>query len=286
MDEHETDTSRSRRAFVKRSCSLTHQKQPGIGVSRSIADVKGNADFYVSHSTLADIETGSVPSIHKLFSLAACLKVSLEELLLVFGIDSNEVKQYAGQLEPGLPRLETIMEAWETGFCFQLTFDTNFSSQDTSLLKLDPQELASSPPALRNRLDPRRFRYAVVGLKDDTMGELIPPGSLVEIDVIQNAVQVSDWRSMRERPVYLVWHTDGHSCCWCQLEGKELMCLPHPLSRRPARRFKVPREASVIGRVVKVWLAFEHQHAQTNISRPDRRRLRTPDRDQSYRGKS
>jgi hypothetical protein len=28
------------------------------------------------HSTLADIETGSVPSIHKLFSLAACLRVS------------------------------------------------------------------------------------------------------------------------------------------------------------------------------------------------------------------
>ncbi len=54
-------------------------------ISRSIADVKGNADFYVSHSTLADGETGSVPSIHKLFSLAACLKVSLEELLLVFG---------------------------------------------------------------------------------------------------------------------------------------------------------------------------------------------------------
>ena len=71
-------------------------------VSRSIADAKGNADFYVSHSTLADVETGSVPSIHKLFSLAACLKVSLEELLLVFGIDANEIRQFAGQGEPGL----------------------------------------------------------------------------------------------------------------------------------------------------------------------------------------
>src|SRR5713101_10007468 len=66
-------------------------------ISRSIADVKGNADFYVSHSTLADVETGSVPSIHKLFSLAACLRVSLEELLLVFGIDANEIRQFPGQ---------------------------------------------------------------------------------------------------------------------------------------------------------------------------------------------
>jgi transcriptional regulator with XRE-family HTH domain len=229
-------------------------------VSRSIADIKGNADFYVSHSSLADIETGSVPSIHKLFSLAACLKVSLEDLLLVFGIDSNEVKRYGGQLESGLSRLETTeaREVREAGFRFQLTFDTNFSSQETSLLKLDPHELAVLPLALRKRLDPRRYRYAVVGLKDDTMGELIPPGSLVEVDVMQNAVQVFEWKAMRERPVYLVWHTDGHSCCWCQMEGKELTLLPYPLSRQPIRRFKVPREASVIGRVVNAWLPFEH----------------------------
>src|SRR5712664_3932280 len=75
--------------------------------SRLIANIKGNADFYVSHATLADIEAGSVPSIHKLFSLAACLKVSLKELLLVFGIDASEVRRYAGQVEPGLSRLES-----------------------------------------------------------------------------------------------------------------------------------------------------------------------------------
>src|ERR1700745_4302395 len=88
-------------------------------VSRAIADVKGNADFYVSHSTLADIETGSVPSIHKLFSLAACLKVSLEELLLIFGIDASEVKQFVGQTETGLRGTSSI-EAREPGFRFQL----------------------------------------------------------------------------------------------------------------------------------------------------------------------
>ncbi len=205
---------------------------------------------------MADIETGSVPSIHKLFSLAACLKVSLEELLLVFGIDSNDGRRYARPLEPGPAPPESI-EVRQPGFSFQLNFDTKFSSQETRLLKLNPQELAVLPPALRKRLDPKRYRYAVVGLKDDTMGELIPPGSLVEVDVMQNAVEILDWKTMRERPVYLVWHTDGHSCCWCQMEGKELTLLPYPLSRQPVRRFKVPREASVIGRVIKAWLPFE-----------------------------
>src|SRR5579862_313819 len=113
-------------------------------ISRSIADSKGNADFYVSHSTLADIETGSVPSIHKLFSLAACLKVSLEELLLVFGIDANEVRHFGGQGDAAL-RAPAAVEAGEPAFRFQLNFDAGFNSQETSLLRLNPQELAALP---------------------------------------------------------------------------------------------------------------------------------------------
>src|SRR5258708_34094021 len=88
-------------------------------ISRFIADVKGNADFYVSHSTLADIETGSVPSIHKLFSLAACLKVTLEELLLVFGINASEVRESAGQGDPGM-RPQSTMTVRDPAFRFQL----------------------------------------------------------------------------------------------------------------------------------------------------------------------
>jgi hypothetical protein len=84
------------------------------------------------------------------------------------------------------------------------------------------------------------------------------------VDVMQNAVQVVDWRSMRERPVYLVQHTDGHSCCWCQQEAKELTLLPHPLSRRPVRRLKVPREATVIGRVINAWLPFDQEPNKAN----------------------
>src|SRR5580765_5865450 len=102
-------------------------------ISRSIADIKGNADFYVSHSTLADVETGSVPSIHKLFSLAVCFKVSLEELLLLFGIDAGESRQFAGQPELGMRRPSST-EAREPAFRFQLNFDSNFNSQETSLL--------------------------------------------------------------------------------------------------------------------------------------------------------
>jgi hypothetical protein len=99
----------------------------------------------------------------------------LKELLLVFGIDANEVRQVPGQGEPSRSGTAAL-EIREPGFRFQLNFDSSFNSHETSLLRVNPQELAALPPALRSRLDPRRYRYAVVGVKDDTRGDLIPPG--------------------------------------------------------------------------------------------------------------
>jgi transcriptional regulator with XRE-family HTH domain len=223
--------------------------------SRAIADSKGNADFYVSHSTLADIEAGSVPSIYKLFSLAVCLGVPLDKLLFPFGIDSEEATSLgirgsnAFALTPVAPQ--------EAGFRFQLNFDTQFAFQETTLLRVPPQDAGVLPGALPRRLDPKRYRYAVIGSKDETMGELLPPGALVEIDTTQITVQIFAWRSMRDRPLYLVWHTKGHTCGWCQLDGRELTLLPHPLSPHPVRRFKVPVEATIIGRVTNAWLPFQ-----------------------------
>ncbi len=234
--------------------------------SREIANVKGNADFYVSHSTLADVENGSVPSIHKLFSLAVCLKVSLEELLMLFGIDAKEATSFGVDYETGHPKVSAD-EARERFFPFLSGFDASLQSDETTLLTLNPREFATFPPTRTGSLDPRRYRHAVIGLKDDTMGELIPPGSVVEIDIDQNAVQVADWKTLRERPIYLIWHPDGHSCGWCHLEGKDLTVLPYPISQQPIRHFKVPREAYVIGRVTKAWLPFHQWSSEDDKDR-------------------
>ena len=175
----------------------------------------------------------------------------------MFGIDGSEVRQFINQGEAGVRR-PCAIEGQKPNFRFYFNFDAGLNSLQTRLLALNPHELVGLPSALLKRLEPGRYRYAVVGMEDDTMGDLIPPGSFLEVDVKQTAVQVSDWKSMRERPVYLIWHTEGHSCCWCDLQGKELILLPYPLSKRSLRRFKVPQEASVIGRVINAWLPF-HQ---------------------------
>lgn len=230
-------------------------------ISRSIADEKGNPEYYIAHGTLAGIESGSLPSIYKIFSLSVCLALPYEQLLLVFGVDQQEVSNYGGKPEEEKTHLEPV-DLREPGLRFQLHFDRRVNVKQTNLLEPNPEHWGQMSSSLRKRLDPLRFRYALIGLEDDSMGELIPPGSLVEIDKEQNAVEVFNWRTLRERPVYLIWHERGYSCCWCQLDGDELTLLPHPSSRQRVQRYKVPRDANIIGRVVHAWLSFGYQSVQ------------------------
>lgn len=221
-------------------------------ITREIAEQKGNPEFYVPHSTLAGIENGSIPSIHKLFSLATCLRVSLKELLVPFGIDPEEVSASQAEFESD-SHVQSINEG-ERGFRFQLNFDINYSSRETNLLSMTDFE--NLPSFLRGTRDLVRYRYALIGSEDDSMSELLPPKSLVKIDTAQNTVEMFPWQTLRDRPMYLVWHAGGHSCCWCQVDGRELTVVPHPLSRKPVRRFKMPSEATIVGRVINAWLPF------------------------------
>jgi transcriptional regulator with XRE-family HTH domain len=234
-------------------------------ITRTIASEKQNTDFYVSHSTLADIEAGSIPSIHKLFSLAIALRVPLNQLLLPFGIDPKDAPACEAESAQSVLQLQASA-ARAPAFRFQLNFATNSSPEGTTLLRIQPEDLANLPPVLQARFDPVRYRYALIGSRDDTMAEILPPRSLVEIDITQNAVQLFVWRTLRERPIYLVWHTEGHTCSWCQVDGRELMLVPHPLSRQPVRRFRMPGELTVVGRVTSAWLPFESAQLQRGAS--------------------
>jgi transcriptional regulator with XRE-family HTH domain len=224
--------------------------------TRVVAELKGNNDFYIPHSTLAGIEAGSIPSIHKLFSLALSLKLALGELLLPYGIDPKEA---TAANEPELTPEVLTLQAPQVRepFRFRLNFDTNISSHETTLLKLQLQDLATLPSFFQTRIDPLRYRYALIGAKDDRMADLLPPRSLVEIDTLQKTIQSFAWRTLRERPIYLVWHSAGHACGWCQVDGRDLTLIPHPVSQQLIRRFRMPGEATVVGRVTNAWLPFE-----------------------------
>jgi transcriptional regulator with XRE-family HTH domain len=227
-------------------------------ITRAIADTKHNADFYVSHSTLADIEAGSIPSIHKLFSLAICFGVSMNELLLPFGIEPEEAATYEARPALDVFTLPALLPR-ESSSRFHTYFD---APQETTLLRSQHRAVEKLAPSSQAPIDLVRHRYAVIGSEDNGMADLLPPRSLVEIDTAQNTVQAFAWQALRDRPIYLVWHSGGHTCRWCQVDGKELTLVPHPLSQQPVQRFKMPREAIVIGRVTNAWLTFESVQLQ------------------------
>src|SRR5258708_26686322 len=106
-------------------------------LSRLIAETKGNSDYYVSHGTLADIAEGSVPSIHKIFSLAVCLKLPYEQLLLVFGIDPKESAAYgvAGQSPPTEPQAVGPSAAL---FRFHVQFDRQVVAKKNTQVPPEP----------------------------------------------------------------------------------------------------------------------------------------------------
>jgi hypothetical protein len=219
--------------------------------SRLIADARRNSGFYISHASLAAIRAGSTPSIYKVFSLAVCCGVSYDHLLSLFGI-------FADSHAPTVTS-ETTLEAAlfdGPGFRFRMNFDIGVSTEETHLLPMENQDWQSLPMHLAGRLEPKRFLYAIVGDNDDSMAEIIPPGSLVEVDRDQTEVPCAGWRTLRERPVFLVWHDQGYSCVWCQMTKNHLFLIPHPVSVRPILQFRSPSEAVILGRIVHVWYSL------------------------------
>src|SRR5260370_18502795 len=123
-------------------------------LSRSIAEAKGNSDYYVSHGTLADIADGSVPSIYKIFSLAVCLKLPYEQLLLVFGIDPKEPAAYGVAGESPRTELQAVGPP-AAGFRFQLQVDRQIGANQNPLLHPNLVQVGSLPTPARQGKKPQ-----------------------------------------------------------------------------------------------------------------------------------
>jgi hypothetical protein len=208
--------------------------------------------YRIRRGRLTDLEEGrSAPDIFEVASLCECYKVTYPAVLHAFGTKSGE----SGSMPVSPAKSDSTAKQWshtDAGRLFPSTFHSNISFEETRLVTENAEELGV-PSAVRRRLDLGDFRLGVMGLNDDTMGELVPPGSVVVIDKSDNTVEMGGWNSIRERPIYFVWHEDGFSCSWCYMARETLFIVPYPTSHQPVMIFKTPRAASIIGRVIHVW---------------------------------
>jgi transcriptional regulator with XRE-family HTH domain len=241
-------------------------------LSQKIAEEEKNPEFQISNAWLTQLENSdSVPSIFKLYSLAAIYHIKFTELLLYFGVDLQKSTHH--QLLAPLPNTHlTTLQVCdsEKTVSFPVRFDRSFDLDNTNLLARMVEIWGEVPIAFLQHLDMRNSLYGYVGLKDFTLYPLLRPGSFVQIDQRVRKIHPFRWRTEFDRPVYFVELRDGYACAWCELQEGHLLLLPHPLSPCSVRRLDYGKDAEIIGQVTAVAMRLTDtpDSAPDGISRP------------------
>ena len=223
-------------------------------LSRKIAEGEGNEEFHISNAWLTEIENSdSIPSIYKLYSLSVIYHLNFGDLLQLFGVDVQKISKQ--QIEMPLQQTHlTSVEVFDENrtVTFPVRFDRGFEVSRTNLLSRMVEVWGEVPIALIQHLDVRHSLYGYIGLADLTLYPLLRPGSFVQIDENIKKIQPLKWRTEYDRPIYFVELRDGYACSWCELQGNQLLLIPHPLSPCGVRQFKHGNEAEIVGRVTGV----------------------------------
>lgn len=222
--------------------------------TKTIAETHGNEEFRISIAWLAEVENSdAIPSIYKLYSLSVVYHIKFVDLLLLFGVNVQDIpkEQMLTPLErTHLTPIEVFDEDKLT--IFPVRFDPGFEIAKTDLLSRIVEVWGEVPMGLIQHLDVRNSLYGYIGLEDFTLYPLLRPGSFVQIDQRARKMQPLSWRTEYDRPIYFVELRDGYVCSWCDLQGTRLLIIPHPLSPVSPRQYELGKDAYVVGRVTGV----------------------------------
>jgi transcriptional regulator with XRE-family HTH domain len=211
--------------------------------SRRIADVKGDKRFCISNGWLAQLENGaSEPSIFKLFSLSVIYHTNFLDLARLYNVDVDDKQKYEPVADPHLTQLMANNNGGTGGNGHPVSgahLSTHLIGAMSAWQLAGGEEHAPS------------IRYAHLGSSDLTMYPMIRPGALLRIDTKQNKLIAGTWRNEYERPIFFIELREAYACGWCELQGDQLLIIPHYSSPTSVRPFKYPREAEVVGRVVR-----------------------------------
>lgn len=210
--------------------------------SRRIADAKNDKRYQISNGWLTQLENGvSEPNVCKLFSLSVIYHVNLRDLLRLYDIELDNKEHYESVANPHLTQL------LPAGSIADARCEFGGSSPTTCLIpQIATHQPLTSAPCNGNST----ITHGYLGSTDRTMYPLIRPGALLDIDTSQNKLQPGSWHNEFDRPIYFVELRDGYACGWCELQGNQLLIIPHQSSSEGVRGFTYPRDAEIVGRVV------------------------------------
>ena len=230
-------------------CTMRDVENASVRIARRL----GSEEYAVPPSRLSDIETkGVVPSIFRLYSMAAIYHQDFRDLLALYGVDLNEIQLDAAASQPPSSHLSTASENIRQ-LSVPLRFDPGFSLEKTTNLGRMIEKWGMVPLSYLSMFAADdRYTYGYIGSEDFTMYPILPPGSFVQVDESKNKAMEGAWRSEFERPIYFVETREGFVCSWCHVRRETIVLQPHPLSPTPVRILRHPHEAEIIGQVVGV----------------------------------
>jgi transcriptional regulator with XRE-family HTH domain len=226
--------------------------------SQRIANLRGNDEFLIGLSRLADIENkGTLPSLYRLYSLCAIYRLEFSAVLRWYGIELGELAADSARLP--LDRTHSINFVCPEGtqVQFPAELDEGVDLHRTSYLSRHIHKWGKSPVTLLNALDLRKQRYAFVGTDDWSMYPIVAPGSFIQIDETKRRVVSDGWSNEFERPIYFLEHRHGYRCGWCSSRDGLLVVQAHAASHVAPEIFRYPGEADVIGQVVGIAMRLD-----------------------------
>jgi transcriptional regulator with XRE-family HTH domain len=226
-------------------------------LSHDIASEQSNPDCCISHSWLVQVENSEfVPGTYKVYTLCRLYKLKPEEILAFYGLGLRDADQ--GYMSLKLPNTHLLGPVQEPKRELLAPLGLRGAEQlnQTNLVSRMFEKWGEIPVGLLQQIDLRNSLLAYIGLKDYTMYPLLRPGSLVQVDSRQKAIQAGGWPNEYERPIYFVEMRDRCVCSWCDLVGSDLFLIPGPLSSQQLRRLRHPLDAEIIGRVTGVVMSL------------------------------
>jgi transcriptional regulator with XRE-family HTH domain len=221
--------------------------------SQQIARNRGNQEFSVGLSRLADIENkGTLPSVYRLYSLCVIYGLSFQTVLAWYGVNLDEQSVDSAKLS--LRETRAIYFPPPGLAAGSLPLEIDIPADSTKTLYLSPyvRGWGSLPLSILASLDLQRYHYAFIGTEDWFMYPILPPGSFVQIDQSRRRLGQENPTGEHERPIHLIEHRSGFRAGWCTVRSGLLILQPHPASHLGLETYRYPGEADVLGQVIAV----------------------------------
>ena len=132
--------------------------------------------------------------------------------------------------------------------------EATFDPRKTTDIQRLVTEWSSVPMAKLLHLAGPGYRYGYIGTEDRTMSPLILPGAIVQFDEQRKRILRGPWPNENQRPIYFLQTRAGFACCWCSVDGSNLILQSHPLSMEPWRVLRWGHDVDLMGLVVGIAL--------------------------------